>query len=45
MTGGGGYSGFDPIEDTESWLGTRRRVPRRSYSGFDPIEDTERASS
>ena len=37
-----GYSGFDPIEDTESRSIAAASVGRKgSYSGFDPIEDTE----
>jgi len=42
MTGGGGYSGFDPIEDTERYFQTIwAAMFGKSYSGFDPIEDTE----
>ena len=36
------YSGFDPIEDTESWATSGSSFGiALSYSGFDPIEDTE----
>ena len=36
-----GYSGLDPMEDTESQQSAPAGVGHASYSGLDPMEDTE----